>query len=52
MDTSTLLFAVLAICLVGVSFRAWRLGHEKHDVVCLGEVSGLMGVGRAVTAIL
>ena len=52
MDTSTLLFAILTVCLVGVTFNAWRLGNEKRDVVLLGVFSGLMGVGTAVTAIL
>ena len=52
MDTSTLLFAILTICLVGVTFHAWRLGNEKRDVVLLGLFSGLMGVGTAVSAIV
>jgi len=52
MDTSTLVFAILTICLVGVTFHAWRLGNEKRDVVLLGVFSGLCGVGTAVTAIL
>ena len=52
MDTSTLLFAILTICLVGVTFHAWRLGNEKRDVVLLGVFSGLMGAGTAVSAIL
>lgn len=52
MDTSTLLFAILTISLVGVTFHAWRLGNEKRDVVLLGVFSGLMGTGTAVSAIL
>ena len=52
MDTSTLLFAILTLCLVGVTFHAWRLGNEKRDVVLLGVFSGLMGAGTAVTVIL
>lgn len=52
MDTSTLLFAILTICLVGVTFHAWRLGNEKRDVALLGVFSGLLGVGTAVSAIL
>ena len=31
MDNSTLLLAILTICLVGVTFHAWRLGNEKRD---------------------
>jgi len=52
MDTSTLLFAVMTFCLVGVTFQAWRLGNEKRDVVLLGVFSALLGTGTAVTAIL
>jgi len=52
MDNSTLLFAILTICLVGVTFHAWRLGNEKRDVALLGVFSGLMGVGTAVSALL
>ena len=52
MDTSTLVFAILTLCLVGVTFQAWRLGNEKRDVVLLGVFGGLMGACTAVTAIL
>jgi hypothetical protein len=52
MDTSTLLFVILTLCLAGVTFHAWRLGNEKRDVVLLGVFSGLMGAGTAVAAIL
>jgi hypothetical protein len=52
MDTSTLLLAILTLCLVGVTFHAWRLGNEKRDVVLLGVSSALLGAGTAVAAIL
>ena len=52
MDNSTLLFAILTICLVGVTFHAWRLGNEKRDVALLGVFSALLGAGTAVAAIL
>jgi hypothetical protein len=52
MDTSTLLFTILAACLVGVTFNAWRLGNERRDVVRLGVYCGLIGAGTAATAIL
>lgn len=52
MDTSTLLFAAMTLCLVGVTFHAWRLGNERRDVALLGVFSGLLGVGTAVSAIL
>ena len=52
MDKSTLLFAILTLCLIGVAFHAWRLGNEKRDVVLLGVFSGLMGAGTAVAVLL
>ena len=52
MGTSTLLFAILTLCLVGVTFQAWRLGNEKRDIALLGVFSALMGMGIAVAAIL
>jgi hypothetical protein len=52
MDASTLLFAIMTICLAGVTFHAWRLGNEKRDVVLLGVFSALLGAGTAVAAIL
>lgn len=52
MDTSTLLFAIMTICLAGVTLHAWRLRNEKRDVVLLGVFSALMGAGTAVAAIL
>ena len=35
METSTLFFAILTICLVGTTLHAWRLGNEKGNVPCL-----------------
>ena len=52
MDTITLVFAVMTLCLAGVAFHAWRLGNEKRDVVLIGVFCSLMGAGTAVTAIL
>ena len=52
MDTSTLLFAILTLCLAGVTFHAWRLGNEKRDAALLGVFSGLLGVGTVVTLIV
>lgn len=52
MDSSTLVFTILTICLVGVTLHAWRLGNEKRDVLLLGVFSALMGTGTAVAAIL
>lgn len=52
MDTGTLLFSILTLCLAGITFHAWRLGNEKRDVALLGVFSGLCGVGAAVSAIV
>lgn len=51
MDISTPLFAILTICLVGVTFHAWRLGNERRDVVLLGVFSSVLGAGTAVSTI-
>lgn len=50
MDTTTLLCAILTLCLAGITFHAWRLGNERRDVVLLGVFSALMGAGTAVAA--
>lgn len=52
MDTATTLFAVMTLVLLWVSFQARRLGNEKRDVALLGTLTGLGGVGTAVTALL
>lgn len=52
MDTSTLLLALMAATLAGVTFHAWHLGNERRDVALLGVFSGLCGAGAAVTAIV
>lgn len=52
MNTASLLFAILTVCLIGVTFHAWHLGNEKRDVALLGVFSGLMGAGTALTAFL
>lgn len=49
MDTSTLLLALLTATLAGASFQAWRLGNESRDIALLGVLSGLLGLGTAVT---
>ncbi len=51
MDTASLLFAILTVCLVGVTYQAWHLGNEKRDVALLGVFSGLLGAGTALTFI-
>jgi 4-amino-4-deoxy-L-arabinose transferase-like glycosyltransferase len=51
MDTLTIFFAVLTLCLVGVTVHAKRLGNEKRDVAFLGVFSGLLALGTAVSAI-
>ena len=52
MGTSTLLIAILTLCLVGVTLHAWRLGNEKRDVALLNMFSAQMGAGLAAAAIL
>ena len=52
MDTVALVLAVMTAAMLAVTFHAWRLGNEKRDVVLLGAVGGLCGVGTAVAAII
>jgi hypothetical protein len=52
MDTVALVLAVMTATMFAVTFHAWRLGNEKRDVVPLGAVGGLCGVGTAVAAII
>ena len=54
METSTLLFAILILCLVGVTSHAWRLSNEKRDVPCLLPVPGVgtvLGLGMAALTV-
>ena len=52
MDTTVLLLAIFSFTLFAVAFQDWRLGNEKRDVVLLGAVGGMCGVGTVVAAIL
>ena len=52
MDTLTLVLTILSICLVGITFHAWRLGNERRDVALLGVFSGLLGAGAAASVVL
>ena len=52
MDNAVLPLAIMTAIMFAVTFHAWRLGNEKRDVVLLGTVGGLFGVGTAVAAIL
>ncbi|MGY0196410.1 hypothetical protein ACWA7J_15200 [Leptothrix sp. BB-4] len=52
MDTGTLLFGLMTLTFVGVTHHAWRLGNDRRDVVLLGSIGALCGVGAVVTAVL
>ncbi len=52
MDDLTLLLAILTATLLAVTVQAWRMGNERRDVALLGAVSGLLGLGTAVTTLL
>ncbi len=52
MDSIVILFAIMTATMFAVTFHAWRLGNEKRDVVLLGAVGGLCGVGTAFAAII
>jgi uncharacterized membrane protein YadS len=52
MDAVVLVLAIMTATMFAVAFHAWHLGNEKRDVVLLGAVGGLCGVGTAVAAII
>lgn len=52
MDAIVLLLAIMTATMFAVTFHALRLGNEKRDVVLLGLIGGLCGVGTASAAIL
>ncbi len=52
MDTSTLLFGIMTVTFIGVTFHAWRLNNEPRDVALLGTIGGLMGIGTAVSVVV
>ena len=51
MDTIVLLLAIMTATMFAVTIHAWRLGNEKRDVVLLGAVGGLCGVGTAAAVL-
>jgi hypothetical protein len=51
MDTTVLVLGIMTLTLLLVALHAWRLGNEKRDVVLIGAVGLLCGVGTAVAAV-
>lgn len=45
MDDYTIAFGMITAALVVVTIQAWKQGNEKRDVVLLGLISGLSGIG-------
>lgn len=52
MDTPTLIFGLMTLALVVVTWQAWRMGNEKRDVALLGACSGVLGVGTVLALAL
>lgn len=52
MDTTTLIFGVMAAALAGVAIHAWRLGNEPRDVALLGALSSACGTGASFAFVL
>ena len=52
MDSTALLLAIATATMAAVTFQAWHIGNEKRDVVLLGTISGLFGVGATAAALL
>jgi uncharacterized membrane protein YadS len=51
MDNGTLLFTLMTVTLIGVTWHAWRLGNERRDVALLGSFGAMCGVGAVVSAV-
>jgi hypothetical protein len=51
MDTMTLLLTIMAVCMIGVTVHAWRIGNEKRDVALLGVLAVLLSAGAGVAAV-
>ena len=52
MENLLLVPAILTATMVAVTLHAWLSGTEKRDVVLLGTVGGLCGLGTAAAAII
>ncbi|MCE4556998.1 hypothetical protein [Pelomonas cellulosilytica] len=52
MEPHTQLLAVLAAALATATWLAWRENNDRRDIALLGGVSGLLGAGAAVSAVL
>jgi hypothetical protein len=48
MDNTTMLLGLMAVCMLGVTINAWRIGNERRDVALLGAIAGVCSVGTAV----
>lgn len=52
LDVLTSVLIILATALVLTAWDARRQGNDKRDVAFLATLSGMFGVGSAVTALL
>jgi len=51
-DALTLWLSVLAVFMLGVTWQAHRLGNERRDIGLLAGLSGLLGMGSMVSALV
>lgn len=51
MDTYFRILLMPAVAMAGVTLQAYRIGNERRDVVALGAISGLLGVGSVLAAV-
>lgn len=52
MEGYVLAFAVLAACMLGVTYYAWRSGNKAGEVGLLSVITLLMGTGAVTGAAL
>jgi hypothetical protein len=52
MNNAVVFLSIMTATITAVTFHAWCLENEKRDVVLLGPISGLFGVGTVAAAVI
>ena len=52
MNNAVLFLLIMTVTITAVTFHAWHIGNEKRDVVLLGAIGSLFGVGTIAAAVI
>lgn len=52
MNNAVLFLSIMTVTITAVTFHAWHIGNEKRDVVLLGAIGGLFGVGTVAATVI